>query len=88
MTRLRSTSSTATDSPMSAFYATPTGSFMSVSSDRTAEQDTHGKFAVVGMVRSASRLSVSLATDDPENEEDWMGSVLKAVDHQLPVDDR
>jgi len=68
----------ATDSPNSAFYATPTGSFMSVSSDRTAEQESHDK---MGMLRSASRLSVTLPSDDPDNDEDWMGSVLKAVDH-------
>lgn len=58
---------------------------MSDSSDRTTEQ--HDKFAM-GMVRSASRLSVAIGAEDPDHEEDWMGSVLKAVDDQLPVNDR
>jgi len=60
---------------------------MSGGSDSTAEQ--HDKFAMgMGIVRSASRLSIAIGAEDPNHEGDWMGSVLKAVDDKLPVNDQ
>jgi len=56
-------------------------------SSGTAEQQD--KFTMgIAIVRSASRLSIAIGAEDPDHEEDWMGSVLRAVDDQLPVNDR
>jgi RhoGAP domain len=73
LTQSQSTSSNMTDSPASVMYATPLGPSIPPS-PRTAGPE--GK--EMGFIQSASRLSIEIGGDGAAD--DWMKSVLKAVD--------